>query len=269
MQARGGSSRLTPYARGMDLGLSGRVVLITGAGGGVGPTLAAAFAAEGAHVALHVRDAGANGRAHEAAESIQHGGGRATVAGADLGSTSAIDAMIAEIADRIGPVSVLVNATSAFRTEALADIDDASWASMLSDMLGATFRTTRAVVPGMRKEGWGRIVSFAAKSALTGGAQASHYSAAKAGVIGLTASLAKELGPDGILVNAVAPSQILTVSDGRPSIPDERAERIARSIPLRRLATPDDVAGLVVWLASAANTYVTGETIDITGGAQS
>jgi 3-oxoacyl-[acyl-carrier protein] reductase len=253
----------------MDLGLTERVVLVTGAGGGVGPTLAAAFAAEGAALALHVRDAEVRGRAHEAAESIEGGGGRAIVVGADLGSTSAIEAMVGDVAERLGPVSVLVNATSAFRTEALDDIDDTSWTSMLSDMLGATFRTTRAVVPGMRKAGWGRIVSFAAKSALTGGAQASHYSAAKAGVIGLTASLAKELGPDGILVNAVAPSQILTISDGRPSVPDERAEKMAKSIPLRRLATPDDVAGLVVWLASAANTYVTGETIEVTGGAQS
>jgi 3-oxoacyl-[acyl-carrier protein] reductase len=252
----------------MDLGLTGRAVLVTGAGGGVGPTLAAAFAAEGALVALHVRDAGVRGRAHDAAESIESAGRRAIVVGADLASTAAIDAMVAEVAERLGPVSVLVNATSSFRTEALGEIDDDSWNSMLSDMLGATFRTIRAVVPGMREQGWGRVVSFAAKSALTGGAQASHYSAAKAGVIGLTASLAKELGPDGILVNAVAPSQILTMSDGRPSIPDERAEKMAKSIPLRRLATPEDVASLVVWLASAANTYLTGETIDITGGAQ-
>ncbi len=252
----------------MDLGLTRRTVLVTGAGGGVGPTLAAAFAAEEALVALHVRDAGVHGRAHEAAESIESRGGRAIVIGADLRSTAAVDAMVAEIAERLGPVSVLVNATSSFRPEALLDIDDDSWNSMLSDTLGASFRTIRAVVPGMREQGWGRVVSFAAKSALAGGAQASHYGAAKAGVIGLTASLAKELGPDGILVNAVAPSQILTMSDGRPSIPDERAEKMAKSIPLRRLATPEDMAGLVVWLGSAANTYLTGETIDITGGAQ-
>ena len=87
-------------------------------------------------------------------------------------------------------------------------------------------------------------------------------------MVGLTSSLAKELGPDGILVNAVAPTQIQTVKDGTPSIPDERAEKMSRAIPLRRLATPDDIAGLVVWLASGANTYVTGETIAFTGGAK-
>jgi NAD(P)-dependent dehydrogenase (short-subunit alcohol dehydrogenase family) len=252
----------------MDLGLAGRVVLITGAGGGVGPTLARAFAAEGALVAVHVRDASTRGRAHEAADAITRENGRATVVGADLRSTDAIGDMIETIADQLGPVAVLVNATSAYRAEPAVDITDESWDSMLDDMLGATFRVTRAVVPAMQADGWGRVVSIASKSALAGVAKASHYAAAKAGVIGLTSSLAKELGPDGILVNAVAPTQILTVKAGVRSIIDERAEKMAKSIPVRRLSTPDDLAGLVVWLGSAANTYVTGETISFTGGAK-
>jgi NAD(P)-dependent dehydrogenase (short-subunit alcohol dehydrogenase family) len=252
----------------MDLGLSDRVVLITGAGGGVGPTLAQAFAAEAAAVALHVRDASVHGRAHTVAEEIRAAGVRATVVGADLRSSEAIAAMIAAVRDELGPATVLVNATSAYRSEPLAEIGDESWSSMIDDMLAATFRVSRAVVPDMRAAGWGRIVSFASKSALAGVARASHYAAAKAGVIGLTSSLAKELGPDGILVNAVAPTQILTVKEGVPSIPDDRAEKMAKSIPLRRLATPDDIAPLVVWLASGANTYLTGETIAFTGGAK-
>jgi NAD(P)-dependent dehydrogenase (short-subunit alcohol dehydrogenase family) len=125
-------------------------------------------------------------------------------------------------------------------------------------------RSSRACRP----LGWGRIVNIAARSGLVGVARSTHYAAAKAGIVGLTASLAKELGPTGILVNAVAPTQILTVKDGVLSIPEERATEMAKSIPLRRLATPDDLAGLVVWLASAANTYVTGETISLTGGDQ-
>lgn len=256
------------YALGMDLGLTDRVVLITGAGGGVGPTLARAFAIEGAAVALHVRDASVIGRAHETADDIRASNGRALVVGADLRSTDAIGAMVTSVAEELGRVAVLVNATSAYRSEGLADISDTSWASMIDDMLGATFRVSRAVVPAMREARWGRIVSFSSRSALAGVAKAPHYAAAKAGLIGLTASLAKELGPDGILVNAIAPTQILTLKDGEPSIADERAEKMAKSIPLRRLATPDDTAGLVLWLASAANTYVTGETIAFTGGAQ-
>ena len=252
----------------MDLGLRDRVVLITGAGGGVGPTLASAFAAEGAVLALHQRDASAPGRAHDAAEAIRAGGGSAAVVGSELRSTEAIGAMVDDVAEELGRVVVLVNATSAYRSEPLAEITDDGWSATIEDMLGATFRVSRAVVPGMQAAGWGRIVSIASRSALAGVAKSSHYAAAKAGIIGLTSSLAKELGPDGILVNAVAPTQLLTVKDGVPSIPEERAEKMARSIPLRRLATPSDLAALVVWLASDANQYVTGETIAFTGGAK-
>ncbi len=140
--------------------------------------------------------------------------------------------------------------------------------TVVDAMLGATFRVTRAVVPGMQQARWGRIVNIAARSGLFGVSRATHYAAAKAGIIGLTRSLAKELGPRGILVNAVAPTQILTHKDGQPSIPDDRAAEMAKAIPLRRLATPDDLANLVVWLGSGANTYVTGEVVSLTGGAQ-
>lgn len=252
----------------MDLVLRDRIVLITGAGGGVGPTLASAFAKEGGKVALHVRDVSRGERAHEAADAIRAEGGQAAVVGADLRSTDAIDAMLATVGEELGPVAVLVNATSAYRSEPLSEIGDESWNAMVGDMLGAVFRVSRAVVPGMRDAGWGRIVSITSTSALAGAAKASHYSAAKAGIIGLTSSLAKELGPDGILVNAVAPTQIVTIKDGTPSISDEQAAKMAKSIPLRRLATPEDLAQVVMWLASGANTYVNGETIGLTGGAK-
>lgn len=252
----------------MDLGLRDRVVLITGAGGGVGPTLARAFAAEDAAVALHHRGGHGEGRASAAAAAISTGGGRAVAVEADLGSTDQVAAMVETIGRELGPVAVLVTATSAYRSERFAEIEDASWASVVDDILGATYRTCRAVVPGMQEAGWGRIVNVAARSGIAGVARSAHTAAAKAGTIGLTASLAKELGPAGILVNAIAPTRILTVKDGVPSIPDDKAEEIAKTIPVRRLATPDDLAGLVVWLGSAANTYVTGETISLTGGDQ-
>ena len=251
----------------MDLGLTGRVVLITGGGGGSGPIVADAFAAEGAAVAIHYRSS--VGRANEAAEAIRARGGRGTAVRADLNSTAEIGAMVAAVQRDLGLVAVLVNATSAYRSEPFAEISDDAWASVVDDLLGATFRVSRAVVPGMEAAGFGRIVNVAARSGLVGVARAAHYAAAKAGIVGLTASLAKELGPKGILVNAVAPTQVLTFRDGVPSLPDERRESLERSIPLRRVATPEDLASLVVWLGSAANTYVTGETISLTGGAQS
>ena len=120
----------------------------------------------------------------------------------------------------------------------------------------------------MTTAGFGRIVNLAARSGLVGVARSGHYAAAKAGIVGLTRSLAKELGPDGILVNCVAPTVLLTVKEGVPSVPDERAAEMAKTLPLRRLATPEDLAATVVWLGSAANTYVTGETVSLTGGDQ-
>ena len=256
----------------MDLQLRDRVVLITGAGGGAGPTVAQAFAAEGAVVALHQRAMSTSddrpSRAEVTAREIVSAGGRALSVSADLGSTDEIGAMTERIRSEVGPVAVLVTATSAYRNDRFAEIDDEAWASVVDDLLGATFRTCRAVVPGMVDAGWGRIVNIAARSGLVGVSRAAHYGAAKAGIIGLTASLAKELGPSGILVNAVAPTQLLTVKDGVPSIAEERATELAKSIPVRRLATPGDLASLVVWLGSGANTYVSGETISLTGGDQ-
>jgi 3-oxoacyl-[acyl-carrier protein] reductase len=253
----------------VDLGLRDRVVLITGAGGGAGPSVARAFAAEGALVALHHRGGSESAvRAETTASEIEASGGRAMAVVADLESSEQIAAMFERVTAELGPVGVLVTATSAYRSERFPEITDESWAAVVDDLLGATFRTCRAAVPAMQAAGWGRIVNIAARSGLVGVARATHYAAAKAGIVGLTASLAKELGPAGILVNAVAPTQILTVKDGVPSIPEERAAEMAKSIPLRRLATPGDLAALVVWLGSAANGYVNGETISLTGGDQ-
>jgi 3-oxoacyl-[acyl-carrier protein] reductase len=253
----------------MDLGLRDRVVLITGAGGGAGPTVARAFADEGASVALlHRPGSKRAARAEAAADEIRASGGNALAVAADLGSTEQIEGMVERVASELGRIAILVTATSAYRTEGIAEITDKSWTSVVDDMLGATFRTCRAVVPGMQAAGWGRIVNVAARSALVGVAGATHYAAAKAAIVGLTVSLAKELGPDGILVNAIAPVQLLTLVDGKPSISDERAAVRSVSIPVRRLATPEDLAAVVVWFGSAANTYVTGETISLHGGDQ-
>ena len=253
----------------MDLGLRGRVVLVTGGGGGAGPSIGRAFAAEGALVALHHRGgSGSAVRAEAAAAEIVATGGQAMAVSAELDSTDQIAAMFERVKGEMGAVAVLVTATSAYRSERFIEITDASWAAVVDDLLGATFRTCRAAVPAMQTAGWGRIVNIAARSGLVGVARATHYAAAKAGIVGLTASLAKELGPTGILVNAIAPTQILTKKDGVASIPEERAAEMAKSIPLRRLTTPEDLAALVVWLGSGANSYVTGETISLTGGDQ-
>jgi NAD(P)-dependent dehydrogenase (short-subunit alcohol dehydrogenase family) len=250
----------------MEAGLDGRVVLVTGGGGGAGPAIVKRFGAERASVAVHYRSSA--DRAEAAADLVVRGGGQALAVGADLAEPRDVTAMVDRIARELGPVTVLVTATSAYRSTPFHETGDDEWADVLDDMLGATFRACRAVVPGMREAGFGRIVNIASRSGLVGVAKSGPYAAAKAGIVGLTHSLAKELGPDGILVNAIAPTVILTEKDGTPSIPPDRAESMAKAIPIRRLATPDDVAAVAVWLGSAANTYVTGEVISLHGGDQ-
>lgn len=250
----------------MDADLAGRVVLVTGGGGGAGPTFCRRFADEGALIAVHYRDSAA--RAKAVAAEIEAAGGRATAYRCDLGDGVAIDAMVARIAQELGPVAVAVNSTSNYRMEALTEIDDEDWATVVDDMLGATFRVSRAVAPGMTAGGFGRIVNIASRSGAVGVARAAHYAAAKAGIVGLTRSLAKELGPAGILVNAVAPTTIVTERDGVPSVPPERQATMAKSIPIGRVAVPDDVARVVVWLGSAYNSFVNGEVVTVSGGAR-
>jgi NAD(P)-dependent dehydrogenase (short-subunit alcohol dehydrogenase family) len=140
-------------------------VLITGAGGGSGPAIARAFANEGAQVALHHRAGSASAaRAETAAAEIVAAGGRAMAVPAELKSSDQIAAMFERVAAEMGPVAVLVTATSAYKSERFADVTDESWASVVEDLLGATFRTCRAAVPGMQAAGWGRIVAIAARS---------------------------------------------------------------------------------------------------------
>ncbi len=250
----------------MDAGLTGRVVLVTGGGGAAGPSFCSAFAAEGAVVAVHYRTS--VDRAEAAAAGIVAAGGRSVAYGCDLGDRAAIEAMVERIARELGPIAVAVNGTSTFRTEAIEDIDDDDWAGVIDDMLGTTFRVSRAVAPGMAAGGFGRIVNLASRSGAVGAAKAAHYAAAKAGIVGLTRSLAKELGPSGILVNAVAPTTIVTERDGVPSVPADRQATMAKRVPLGRLAVPDDVARVVVWLGSGYNSFVNGEVVTVSGGAR-
>jgi 3-oxoacyl-[acyl-carrier protein] reductase len=251
----------------MDAGLRDRVVLVTGGGGGAGPTFCERFAEEGARVAVHYRNSVS--RAKAVAARIEAAGGRAIAVRADLTDSAAVDGLVATVQDELGPLAVVVNNTSHYRTEALTEIADEHWARVVDDMLGATFRVSRAAAPAMAAGGFGRIVNLASRSGLVGVARAAHYAAAKAAIVGLTRSLAKELGPSGILVNAVAPTTIVTERDGVPSVPPDRQATMARQVPLGRLAVPDDVARVVVWLGSGYNTFVNGEVVTVSGGARS
>lgn len=250
----------------MELELADKVVLITGASGGLGRELALAYGKHRACVVVHYHR---NPEAAEVvAQSVEAVGGEAMTVCADLADRASLEAMVNEVKKEWGGVDVLVNSASAFEgSVAFETLNPLQWNRMLDVMLTGVFHVTHLCAPNMRVRKWGRIVNIAARSGLVGTARQAHYSAAKAGLIGLTRSLAKELGPDGVLVNAVAPTMILT-NAMRESLTPEAQERIAKSIPVGRIATPDDIARVVLFLGSGWNTFVNGEVITAGGGVQ-
>ena len=251
----------------MDLELAGKVVLITGASGGLGREMAVDFAREEARVVVHYRS-GVEA-AEVVAESIENMGGEAITAQADLTDRSSVQHMLNLIKGEYGGVDVLIHGAVAF--EGMGPIEQMSpetWHKMIEVTLTGTYHLVNLIVPYMKQQRWGRIVNITSRTGIVGSAKLAHYSAAKAGLIGLTRAMAKELGPSGILVNAIAPTTILTPKE-RERMTPERQEKLVAQIPLGRIATPDDVSRVALFLGSGMNTFVNGEVITVGGGAQS
>jgi len=250
----------------MDLELAGKVVLITGASGGLGHEMAVDLGREEARVVVHYRS-GVEA-AEVVAETIENMGGEAITAQADLIDRSSVVQMLNDIKAEWGGVDVLINSAGVFDMSAIDQMPIEQWQRMIDTVLTGTFHLSSLIAPHMKQQKWGRIVNISSRTGLVGGAKLAHYSAAKAGLIGLTKSLAKELGPDGILCNVIAPTTILTPREREKTTPD-RLERLINQIPLRRVATPDDISRVALFLGSGMNTFVNGEVITVGGGAQS
>jgi 3-oxoacyl-[acyl-carrier protein] reductase len=234
------------------------VALVTGGSGGVGRAVCAELAARGAAVGVHYN----SGRA--AAEELAAGLTNAVAIGADLSSPSGPDELFAAASERLGPVTILVNNAGLMTDARVEQMSDEVFEETLSVNLTAAFRLCRAVIPGMRTAGFGRIVNVSSQAALTGSVAHAHYAAAKAGLHGLTFSLAKELGPDGITVNLVVPGRIRTAMlDDRSH---GREDEWLAQTPLRRFGTPEEVAAAVAFLASPAASYITGAALNVSGG---
>ncbi len=248
----------------MDLELADKVVLITGASGGLGREMAIEFGRQGARVAVHFYS---NVDAAEVvAQSVEAVGGEAFTVSANLTDRASLHAMIGEIGVEWGGVDVLVHGAVSFEGSVpIESLTPDQWHRMIDTVLTGAYHLVGLCTPYMRQRKWGRIVNIASRSGLAGGSKLAHYSAAKAGLIGLTRALAKELGPDGILVNAVAPTTILTPKE-RERRSKEEQEKLAARIPVRRIATPEDVARVVLFLGSGWNTFVNGEVITVGGG---
>lgn len=250
----------------MDLELGGKVVLITGASGGLGREMAVDFGREEARVVVHYRS-GVEA-AELVAQTIEGMGGEALAISADITDRSSIQKMVNEVSAEWGGIDVVIHGAVAFEGGGpIEQLPIDQWDRMIATTLTGTFNLVSAVVGHMKQEHWGRIVNIVSRSGLVGSARKAHYSAAKAGVMGLTRALAKELGPDGILVNAIAPTTILTPKERERMTPDQQ-EKLINQIPLKRIATPDDVSRLALFLGSGMNTFVNGEVITIGGGAQ-
>jgi 3-oxoacyl-[acyl-carrier protein] reductase len=238
--------------------LSGQKALVTGASGGIGGAIARALHAQGAVVML----AGTRAAALEALASEL--GDRAHVLTADLSRPDEAERLIRESEAALGGLDILVNNAGVTRDGLAMRMKDEDWQAVLDVNLSAGFRLMRAALRGMLRRRHGRIVSITSLVGVAGNPGQANYAASKAGMIGMTKSIAAEVATRGITVNCVAPGFITTAMTDR--LTDDQRARGTAAIPMERFGTPEEVAGAVVYLASAEAAYVTGQTVHVNGG---
>ena len=239
--------------------LTGKVALVTGATGGIGEAIARALHARGATVVLTGRREAELTRVAEAL-----GGERVHIAPADLSDPTLPAALVEGVEARLGALDILVNNAGFTRDMLALRMGDADWNAVLEVDLTAPFRLARAALRGMMKRRHGRIVSIASIVGVTGNAGQANYSAAKAGLIGMSKSLAQEVATRGVTVNVVAPGFVKTAMTD--ALPEAARTALLSRIPSGRMGAPEDVAAAVVYLASAEAAWVTGQTLHVNGG---
>jgi 3-oxoacyl-[acyl-carrier protein] reductase len=241
--------------------MKGRTVLITGASRGIGEACARTLAKGGYRVVLAARTAAA---LQTVADEIRTGGGEAYSLELDLTSPPSIKDGIARAAKEFGPIEILVNNAGVTKDGLAVRMKPADWDLVLQTNLTGAFLTTQQVLPGMMRERWGRIVNVSSVVGQMGNAGQANYVAAKAGLIGLTKSLAREVGSRNITVNAVAPGFIKT--DMTDVLSDELKQKMIDETPLKRFGQPEEIAGAVKFLISEEAAFITGHTLDVNGG---
>ncbi len=240
-----------------------RVAIVTGGGQGIGRAIARRFAEEGAQVMVVDRDAST---ARRTAQELRSQRLAAQSCQADVTRPTEVRRMVARTLDRYGGVDILVNNAGVLRSTAVAAITPAEWDLVLDVNLKGAFLCAQAVFASMASRGGGRIVNMASMAGrATSTLGSAHYTAAKAGVLGLSRHLAREWASAGITVNSVCPG-IVDTPMVRGAVDAERLEQVRGSIPLGRLADPGEIASLVCFLASAEAAYITGASVDIHGG---
>jgi len=243
------------------MGFEGKVVIVTGASRGIGRGIAEAFAKQGATVAcIATTETGASATAN----AIEAEGGKAKAYACDVSDSASVDAVFSKIAEELGTPAVLVNNAGIARDTLMMRMKEDDWDRVIDVNLKGAFLTIKAASRPMMKARYGRIVNISSIIGQTGAAGQTNYAASKAGLFGLTMSVAKELGSRGITCNAVAPGFVET--DMTESLPAEMREAVIKTAPAGRLGTPADIVPAVLFLASEEAGYITGQTITVDGG---
>jgi 3-oxoacyl-[acyl-carrier protein] reductase len=243
----------------LKIDLSGRAALVTGSTRGIGRAIAETLALCGAKVAIVGRD---RGRAAEVAAQLP--GDSAKGFGCDVGQIDSVTQLVTDVEHELGSVDILVNNAGITRDNLLMRLKDDDWDAVVDANLRGAFVAIRAAARGMMKRRWGRVINIASIVGIVGNKGQANYAASKAGLIGLTKSVAKELASRNILANVVAPGFIDT--DMTQAMTPEARTTLAKQIPLERLGTPNDIAGIVAFLASDQASYITGQVFVIDGG---
>ena len=241
--------------------LTGKVALVTGAAQGIGKAVALMLARNGADIV--VSDVNVE-KAQETSQEIQSLGRKALALKVDVSRPDDVDRMVQTIVEQFGRIDILVNNAGIARDKLILRLTEEDWDAVLDVNLKGTFNCTKAVVRHMMKQRSGKIVNIASVVGEMGNAGQANYAASKAGVIGLTKTIAREFAQRGITVNAIAPGYIQTPMTD--ALPEKAKEELKRMIPMERLGQPEDVANAVLFLVSEASSYITGQVLNVNGG---